>query len=124
VCPVQPKVTCTEPACSGPNATVVLLQTCTSSDPNATLVYFVGGQPAVQAYCPPNGGSLEVQVKPSYPPPNDACPYDTSTAYTLRSEPRAEGRGRGAAGSTVARSRGRVPGRGSASRPLAHRLGT
>jgi hypothetical protein len=78
----MPTITCTAPVCANPGDEVVLAPTCTSSNPNATLVYYVDGREATTATCPFPGTTTTVTVKPKFLDfPN--CPYDSKTAFTL-----------------------------------------
>jgi hypothetical protein len=65
--------------------TVSLNNTCFSSNPDATLVYFVDGEQRTTATCPEPDKTVTVTVKPLFTATPD-CPYEAKTAYTLKSE--------------------------------------
>jgi hypothetical protein len=78
----MPTITCTAPACTKPGLTFDLGPTCTTSDPNVVLTYFINGTQSSTLTCPKENVTVVVTVKPTntkYP----ACPYDAKTAYTV-----------------------------------------
>jgi hypothetical protein len=64
---------------------VQLAGSCSSSDPNAQLVYVIDGQQALTAKCPEPGASVQVLVRPTYPLRQDCC-YNAEQGFTLTSE--------------------------------------
>ena len=89
---MPPVVTCSNlPSCTA-GATVQLLGSCTASDPNATVVYHVGGSPATNLTCPQPGTSLPVTVQAVYPSSLE-CVYGIAAAFNVTSESQPRGRG-------------------------------
>ena len=84
-CPTVPTISCNSvPTCSSPGQVVVLVGSCTASNPNATLVYVVNGQAVTTATCPAANQHLDVSVKPVYPA-RPQCNYNATLAFTLQS---------------------------------------